>query len=242
VSVSYLGKLPSQGDFIQRGLTPDLAQALDAWISQAMAGLRQRPDWLERYLSSPSWQFQWQGQLLGGKPLDTLGAKAGRLCGVIAPSVDRVGRYFPFIAVLDDAGSYSHAAMGQALDAMDGAILQAIDEDWAPEVLHTRLCEAAEAAKAIHPLESHSVRAFSGPGEARLFSVNDWGHLALLGQQAQSGPNSWWIAKPEGETPLGIQAGDVSSAELALRLWGGLDELCGEASVCSAATTPQKET
>jgi type VI secretion system protein ImpM len=78
------GKLPGLGDFLSRGLPHDFTKAWDAWLQASRATLGEA--WLEIYLTSPLWHYA----LAPG----TCGPEAA--AGVLMPSVDRVGRSFPF--------------------------------------------------------------------------------------------------------------------------------------------------
>lgn len=87
-SISFYGKLPWVGDFIVRNLEFTLHRQIDRWLSAGLSALRDTdPNWLEAYLSAPVWSF-----IL---PAGVWGEQA--VCGAIMPSVDKVGRYFPFI-------------------------------------------------------------------------------------------------------------------------------------------------
>ncbi|SFM81461.1 type VI secretion system-associated protein TagF [Variovorax sp. OV329] len=101
----WYGKLPGMGDFAHRRLPDEFRHAWDRWLQAGLAQLRARHEnWTERYLQAPLWCF-----LLGD---DVIGDSAW--IGVIMPSVDSVGRYFPFtVAVpLDWAPTEIH---GQVL-------------------------------------------------------------------------------------------------------------------------------
>lgn len=82
------GKLPAHGDFLALHLADDLRSSFDALLSAGLAAFRQRRGeaWLEVYLTSPLWHFA-----LGPGVLT-----ARTVVGVMIPSVDAVGRYFPF--------------------------------------------------------------------------------------------------------------------------------------------------
>ena len=82
------GKLPAHGDFLALHLTDELRSSFDALLSAGLAAFRQRrcEAWLEVYLTSPLWHFA-----LGPGVLT-----ARTVAGVMIPSVDAVGRYFPF--------------------------------------------------------------------------------------------------------------------------------------------------
>ena len=83
------GKLPSYGDFVQGGLPEEFVQALDAWLSRAIAGSRDRlgANWKEQYLVAPPWRFG----------LDAGIASDMSVAGVLIPSTDSVGRCFPLV-------------------------------------------------------------------------------------------------------------------------------------------------
>lgn len=85
----YFGKVPTHGDFVSRRLPDDLVAAWDAWLQGCIAASRAQlgAAWLDHYLTSPVWRFGIAPGVLGS---DGLG-------GVMMPSVDRVGRYFPLM-------------------------------------------------------------------------------------------------------------------------------------------------
>lgn len=86
----WFGKLPGMGDFAHRRLPSWFRSAWDAWLQAGLQGLRERGDgWTEHYLSSPAWRFVLGEQVAGPRAW----------AGVLMPSVDSVGRYFPFTLV-----------------------------------------------------------------------------------------------------------------------------------------------
>ena len=86
--VGFYGKLPLLGDFVGRRVPDRLVATWDAWMQGALAHSRGGggEGWLDVYLTGPMWRFCAQP--------GTLGANA--IAGVVFPSVDRVGRCFPF--------------------------------------------------------------------------------------------------------------------------------------------------
>ena len=86
------GKLPAHGDFIQRNLPSAFIKQWDVWLQHFVAGAREKmgADWLDIYLTSPIWRF-----VLSHGVVDE-----GRWAGILMPSVDQVGRYFPFTIAL----------------------------------------------------------------------------------------------------------------------------------------------
>ncbi len=92
-SVGFYGKLPMVGDFVSRRLPNDFIRSWDSWLQSAIAASREElgEDWLQSYLTSPIWRFLLSPGLCGNQAV----------AGIMMPSVDRVGRYYPLtLAVL----------------------------------------------------------------------------------------------------------------------------------------------
>jgi type VI secretion system protein ImpM len=85
--IGFFGKLPSHGDFLRRNVSDSCVEHWDPWLQTSMAASRQAltERWLELYLTAPMWRFF--------APPGLIDAQA--VTGVLFPSVDRVGRYFP---------------------------------------------------------------------------------------------------------------------------------------------------
>ena len=87
----YFGKMPTRGDFLSGGLPRDFTDPWDDWIQTALGQSQQQlgEQWLDIYLTSPLWCFA------------LAPAQCGHLAwaGVLMPSVDAVGRYFPLTVV-----------------------------------------------------------------------------------------------------------------------------------------------
>jgi len=102
----WFGKLPGMGDFAHRRLPETFRTPWDAWLQSGLTGLRQRhDDWTERYLESPLWSFVLGERVIG----------PSRWVGVLMPSVDGVGRYFPFALVSEITVPQEDALRGEAL-------------------------------------------------------------------------------------------------------------------------------
>lgn len=88
----FYGKLPCKGDFIRRGLAKDFVQPWDAWLQQGLACSREQlgKDWQDLYLVSPIWHFLLSAGLCG----------SSSWLGLMMPSVDKVGRYFPLTVAI----------------------------------------------------------------------------------------------------------------------------------------------
>ncbi|HTF98502.1 MAG TPA: type VI secretion system-associated protein TagF [Cellvibrio sp.] len=123
--VGLFGKLPAHGDFIYRDLPSHFINAWDAWLQGFVASSQQQlgEAWLDIYLTSPIWRFVMSDGVIDGQGW----------AGIVLPSVDRVGRYFPFsiitkvpvaanpfISIQQD--SWFDAMEEQALSALSGNI------------------------------------------------------------------------------------------------------------------------
>ena len=87
------GKLPAHGDFLALDLGDELRSNFDALIAGGLAAFRARrgEGWLEVYLTSPLWHFALGPGLLASRTV----------IGSMIPSVDAVGRYFPFAVLAE---------------------------------------------------------------------------------------------------------------------------------------------
>lgn len=89
MTTGYFGKLPTQGDFVSRGLDHGAVSELDDWLRQCMRESQKAlgRKWLDQFLISPVWRGVASRGVLQTDPVMM----------VMIPSVDRVGRYFPLI-------------------------------------------------------------------------------------------------------------------------------------------------
>ncbi|MDD5296191.1 MAG: type VI secretion system-associated protein TagF [Rhodocyclaceae bacterium] len=87
-AVGFFGKIPAVGDFVHRRLPDDFLSAWDHWLQHMVVSSRDAlgESWLESYVVAPFWRFVVVPGVVGSKGW----------MGVVMPSVDRVGRYFPF--------------------------------------------------------------------------------------------------------------------------------------------------
>jgi type VI secretion system protein ImpM len=83
----FYGKFPELGDFVNRRLPRAFLDPWDEWLQSAIAISREQlaDKWLDLYLNAPVWCFVLSGGLCGELPW----------AGLMMPSVDRVGRYYP---------------------------------------------------------------------------------------------------------------------------------------------------
>ena len=137
----WYGKLPSLGDFASRRLPPAFVEPWDDWLARGLAAWREEaPDgWLDGYLASPSWRFVVMPGALAGASTDGSAAWAG----VLMPSVDRVGRYFPLtlarpLPTLPADAKELNDLLGW-LQRLDDLALDALHDDWPVDRLEAEL-------------------------------------------------------------------------------------------------------
>lgn len=194
------GKLPSLGDFASRRLDADFIDAWDGWLAAGLLALREADPggWLAAYLASPSWRFLLQPGVLPGD--------AGRQAwaGVLMPSVDRVGRYFPFTVVQPlgelPASTQQMQALWHWLGRLDELAGDAMQDDWPVDRLETEL--ARMAGPGLTPLAAVSAR--PAPGALVEWPLPAGGDAAqAIGIQAQaawreqSAGRAYWYASTE---------------------------------------------
>lgn len=87
-SLGFCGKIPSRGDFVQNGLPAKYLDKWNEWHQAALAVSREQlgVDWLNYYLTSPVWNFALSAGVCSDAPM----------AGTFIPSVDNVGRHYPF--------------------------------------------------------------------------------------------------------------------------------------------------
>jgi len=141
VAPGIYGKLPTHGDFIQRNLSSGFVAPWDAWLQHYVAASKERigEEWLDIYLTSPIWRFA-----LSPGVVDEQG-----WAGIMMPSVDLVGRYFPFtVAVRLAPGEPPTAFLAQQTGwfaQVETAALAALEGDVALDDLIAALSDIERA-------------------------------------------------------------------------------------------------
>lgn len=148
------GKLPGHGDFIQRELPANFVQAWDEWLQRAVHGSRELlgEPWLDYYLTSPIWRFV----LSPGALNDQAWA------GILVPSVDSVGRYFPLTMAVPVAAASNPFALqvtaerwyqqisDLAIEALQGALQADQLLERFPEFAHGPMASQVSIASGSH--------------------------------------------------------------------------------------------
>lgn len=201
----WYGKLPGMGDFAHRRMGEAFRDVWDRWLQRGMSRLRARhADWTDHYLQAPLWCFVLGEGVVG----------ATSWIGVLMPSVDGVGRYFPFTVAAEIAeppatlenGALAHARQWWALAAQ--AALEGLEQDLDAARFDVRLQQlfagdgvadeaavdaAAVAAPLALPQPGQSLwftdpQAASGPGMASRGLPEDDQFDALFGLIADAPP------------------------------------------------------
>lgn len=122
----FYGKLAGRGDFVTRRLPREFVEPWDHWLQAGLSASHEQlgEGWLECYLTSPLWRFVLAPGCCG----------AQTVTGVLMPSVDRVGRYFPLTlahgldtevspdALARDAGDWYANAEALALATLEESL------------------------------------------------------------------------------------------------------------------------
>ena len=212
-AAGWHGKLPSLGDFATRRLDAGFVQVWDRWLAAGLGTLLRGPAGLAAYLASPVWRFVLMpGALAAGD--------ATAWAGVLMPSVDRVGRYYPLTIAHPLHGLPSTVAaldpLLRWLAALDDLAADALHDDWTIAVLEAELARvgpppsaapgiaAADAAPMREAVAALPLGAGGEPGG--LFAAQ----AAALWRTAMQGRAFWHAAGPGGPRLLmsdGLAAG-----------------------------------
>jgi type VI secretion system protein ImpM len=178
IGAGFYGKSPFFGDFLSRRMPAGFLPSWDAWLQQLVVASLARlgeAAWLPAWLEAPVWHFVLGAEIAGAAPG----------FGVLIPSVDRVGRYFPFTVLgLEYCGGIALSDWALRVEAL---ALGALDDGFDPNLLETELGElGAPAMPACPP-------AAAPPGWSGLAGACDWpteidGASAALA----AGETLWW--------------------------------------------------
>lgn len=149
----FYGKFPNIGDFVNRRLNREFLDVWDEWLQGAIASSRDKlgEKWLETYLSSPIWRFVICGGICGEAPR----------AGLLMPSVDRVGRYYPLVLVVDlplDCNPLHIADTGSTwFDHAERLLLGALEEGFDMDQFDSQL-------QALGNLDTYTEHVRNAPG------------------------------------------------------------------------------
>lgn len=175
----YFGKIPGAGDFLFRGLPAHLSEAwaehMAGWIGAGRSAAAS--GWTKRFLTSPVWRFAIAPGVLG---------KDGWV-GLLAGSVDSVGREFPFTVMvgadIDPAAVQPVGWLDPRLDAVEERMLAVMEGSEDTARLMTALREVA--ASAARGLDGQAI---AEPAK-RLILPRNGDDAICLSDMAESGQN-----------------------------------------------------
>jgi len=191
---AWYGKLSTLGDFAQRRMPAELFTAFDTWLSTAMRDGREQlgERWLDTYLTAPVLRFAWAPGVIDSR----------WWFGVLMPSCDSVGRYFPLVIAQPRARApedrialdhlelwYEHLAQAalHTLSDDDGGSLDALDAS-----LHEAPPWPTPGRQAT--VTSRETRHGDHLGLAPAATLNQWLHgMALRDLNRRlAGCTVWW--------------------------------------------------
>lgn len=156
-SLGVFGKLPAHGDFVERNLPKSFLGHWDEWLQRSIASSRDiaGEDWLDYYLTSPVWYFG-----LGHGTVE-----ADPWVGAIVPSVDSVGRYFPFtIAIRLGPQDDVFACLARNMTVFEdlaGHVIDAMQQGQPVDVLWQLLQTRAQQTRLSSPFTTRFIDQFS---------------------------------------------------------------------------------
>lgn len=220
-SAGWFGKLASLGDFAHRRLPQPFVDAVDDWLSKGMEASRGQlgDEWLDVYLTGPLWRFALSPGVVDAR----------WWFGVMMPSVDKVGRYFPLVVARGVSAPPESAAGIAGLDAWYRQVSASVLDTLQPQATIDTF-EAALARAPVWPdaLPERRPDVAHLPGRDRYTLDGD----ALLAQwvaglglreamQVCAGKSLWWPDHANTpDTSLSLSNGLPEPDQFALLLEG----------------------
>lgn len=198
MAVGFYGKIPSKGDFIQRRLDRKFTQHWDSWLQSCMENSRAKlgERWLPIYLVSPIWRFALSQNILSENVV----------VGVVIPSVDNVGRHFPFTLATDipnQTDLYRFAIeQDEWFEKLEDLALDALSEDFNLNSFEEKLESHPDPkyiapAKIIPPTERRVGWQHEGLSSLELLTSG----LAQNVNQSPEPHSFWWTAGSDNIEP-----------------------------------------
>jgi type VI secretion system protein ImpM len=204
----WYGKLPALGDFASRRLPSDFIDRWDSWLQASLVSSRAAlgEGWLDVYLTSPLWRFALMPGVCGPGPW----------LGVMMPSVDKVGRYFPLTIAIqphrDSVLTHPLLSCGGWFESVELLALSLLRPSARVEDLEDGLSKMplpdpgggqAEAAEAANVFAVW----WEDPGGSAAIELRSVASLPELVERASkalfmrcaSGKSLWWSCTDEGE-------------------------------------------
>ncbi|MGD8909381.1 MAG: type VI secretion system-associated protein TagF [Chromatiales bacterium] len=159
------GKIPSLGDFVTRRLPRSFIAPWETWLQEVITNSRDQLGeiWLEHYLTSPLWRFALSPGICGEQAW----------AGILMPSVDRVGRYYPFTLagqLEPECNLFRFLERAESWYArLEQLTLSCLEDDFSMEALEQQLTS----------IEMPPVESITRPKAARTKHLNNAWHTPL---------------------------------------------------------------
>jgi len=188
----WYGKVAFLGDFASRRLPQEFVDVCDAWLARGIEASQTQlgAHWLNTYLTGPIWRFAWSPGVIDPQ----------WWLGVMMPSCDKVGRYFPLVIARTAPALPATADGLAALEAwyrhVGAVALASLQPGAALEDFESALARAPAIgegaylpAAAAHPLPGRIRHTL--PGAA---SLSTWAQGLLVGDALErfAGRSLWW--------------------------------------------------
>jgi type VI secretion system protein ImpM len=200
------GKLQARRDFVAPGATREFLAAWEPWLQSGVAASRFAlgESWRDVFLTAPIWRF-WLGR-------DICGATA---LGLVMPSMDGVGRYFPLTLVF--IAENGEAPPPPEIDPLDdwfalaeAFLLSTLDAGVPFEHSLAQLQALPEPPVAIGETQGFCV----APAQADNFAASFSAARRQCAAEIQSSASFWWTSGGEGYAPLTLTARGLPHAQL----------------------------
>ena len=203
--------MPCLADFASRRLPNEFISVWDAWLQRSIAASRERlgERWLDIFLTSPMWRFVLGAGVCGD----------AAWAGLLVPSVDKVGRYFP-LTLASPLGRSPPDLRGIIANhgwyaELERIALSALSVDFSVAALEDALagnplrCDstspAGDAARELAQWLDGSAAATlrrDFPSAGSLVAAVDGAGSMLFGQ-SMAGRSFWWcVEQQSGSTEL----------------------------------------
>lgn len=200
----WYGKIACLGDFASRRLPTEFILRWDKWLQDVISGSRGQlgHGWLDAYLTSPVWHFVTLPGVLGEYVW----------AGVMMPSVDKVGRYFPLTIACAlpalPASENSLTLLDSWMERMEGLALSTLDTTRTAQQFDDAVAAAvpAPALLAANRPMARSLLDALRSDDIGLFGVppsDEWprtlGDMATLAfGESLRGATLWWAQGESG--------------------------------------------
>jgi type VI secretion system protein ImpM len=178
--VGYFGKMPKAGDFVSRNVDSAVKDGFDRWLQESLNESRSqmKEAWLGAFLTAPIWRFLLFGQF----------GDSRTVLGVMIPSVDKVGRYFPLAVLIEltefEITENTIAICDAMLHEFEELLLSALSEDIDQDFFEYQIGLAARkyVDKRVEPHGNSAENRFQGTE----------GLEQKLGELHSLGGSVWW--------------------------------------------------